>query len=68
MAVAHIHPNGETRPRLVRLTPLERPRGQVAIYLASQGFPALPCHWPLRTRRRLGVLMLVVAGEVPDGP
>jgi Bifunctional DNA primase/polymerase, N-terminal len=37
------------RPRLFHLNPLERSRGEVAIYLAGQGFPMLPCHWPLQT-------------------
>jgi hypothetical protein len=39
------------RRRLVRVggNPLARSRGEVAIFLAEQGFTLVPCHWPLET-------------------
>jgi hypothetical protein len=44
--------SGEPIPfrRLVRVgNPLARSRGEVAVYLAGQGFALVPCHWPLQT-------------------
>jgi Bifunctional DNA primase/polymerase, N-terminal len=37
------------RRRLVRLNPLARSRGQVAVFRPSRGFDSVPCHWPLET-------------------
>jgi hypothetical protein len=46
--------SGEPIPlhrRLVRVgsNPLTQARGKVAIDLAEQRFPVVPCHWPLET-------------------